>query len=257
MTNWILVSLLFFAVSTQSQNLISEFGQAPGIDQKKESQFTLITWNIYKGGIDGLYDDLQLLAQKSDFLLTQEFLLNDSQKQLMANNSQSHWALAKSFMDGGEWTGVATMSRWQPTESVAIRSPGTEPFAGTPKMTLISKYNVAGKELWLVNLHGLNFDITHSSFMEQIDDVVSKIKSHQGPMIFAGDFNTWSDSRLEHLIQKTKSLGLERAPLENPMGFFSATLDHIFYRDLKAVEFKLLSDFETSDHVPLQIRFEL
>lgn len=258
MAHWIVISFLVLtAAFAQNQNDIMEFGIAPSIQQKTDRVFILTTWNIYKGGMDGLYQELASLAKESDFILTQEFLLNQEQEQLMASLSQTHWAFAKSFLNSGEWTGVATMSRWQPTELIAVRSPGTEPIAATPKMSLISKYSVAQKELWLINLHGLNFDITHQSFKEQIDDVIQKIKSHAGPMIFAGDFNTWSDSRRDYLLKKTKALGLERAEIESPAGFFSTTLDHIFYRDIKAIKFSVLTHIETSDHAPLQLHFEL
>lgn len=253
----VLIFITFYCFFAWSENLLLEFGQAPNIDLKTDRQFTLITWNIYKGGQSGLYEDLIGLTQKSDFVLTQEFLLNDRQKSLMAQSPQTHWALAKSFLDDGEWTGVATMSQWQPFESVPVRSPGTEPFAGTPKMSLISKYKISGSELWIVNLHGLNFDITHVDFEEQIDDVIQRLKGHSGPLIFAGDFNTWSDGRREHLLLRTKSLGLSRVEIENPMGFFNATLDHIFYRGVKVIKWSLLSSVTSSDHLPLQVVFEL
>jgi endonuclease/exonuclease/phosphatase (EEP) superfamily protein YafD len=165
--------------------------------------------------------------------------------------------VAKSFRSGGEWTGVSTMSRWQPFESVPLRSPGSEPFTGTPKMSLISKYKIAGTELWIVNLHGLNFDITHGDFKDQIDDVIRKISVHAGPMIFAGDFNTWSKSRMEHLFHRTSELGLTRAPLESPMGIFNATLDHIFFRGINIKSTQLRTDIQSSDHLPLEIQFEL
>jgi endonuclease/exonuclease/phosphatase (EEP) superfamily protein YafD len=257
MAKFLFLFTMIYALMAVSENLLLEFGQAPSIDSKAHRQFTLTVWNIYKGGKNGLYSDLAELTQQSDFVLTQEFLLNDSQKQLMAQYPQTHWALAKSFMDDGEWTGVATMSKWQPFESIPVRSPGTEPLVATPKMSLISKYKIANTELWIVNLHGLNFNITHVDFEEQIDDIISRIRVHSGPMIFAGDFNTWSDSRREYLLQRTESLGLIRVDLENPMGFFGATLDHIFYRGVNPLKWSLLSNMTSSDHLPLQLQFEL
>lgn len=248
---------VFSFLSFSQQSLLQEFGKAPSADLKISGTYTLRTWNIYKGGMDGLYDDLQKMVQSADFVLLQEFLLNTEQKKLIETYTHTHWAFAKSFMSGGEWTGVATMSQWQPYESVAVRSPGAEPFAGTPKMSLITKYQIQNKELWLVNLHGLNFNIGHGAFKEQIDDIVQKISAHQGPMIFAGDFNTWAESRLEYLLDKTQKLGLMRADIESPMGLFNKTLDHIFFRGLQSVEYRWMSEYSSSDHVPLEIRFEL
>lgn len=251
-----LVFIFSFLIFAQ-QGLLQEFGQAPAADLKIQPVYTLRTWNIYKGGMNGLYEDLQKIVQSADFVLIQEFVLNSTQKKLMDTNQNTHWAFAQSFMNSGEWTGVSTMSQWQPYQSVAVRSPGTEPITGTPKMSLITKYKIQNKELWLVNLHGLNFNIGHGAFKEQIDDIVQKISVHQGPMIFAGDFNTWAETRMEYLLNKTRKLGLVRVNIESPMGFFNKTLDHIFYRELQSVEYRSMSEYSSSDHVPLEIRFEL
>ncbi len=245
-------------LQTQSQNLLMEFGSAPQLSNKSHDTFVLTTWNIYKGGMDGLYQDLEQIIKTSDFVLMQEFLLNSEQQQQIQKLNDRHWAFAKSFQDGGEWTGVATVSRWQPSASVPVQSPGTEPFAGTPKMSLITKYPLLnGQELWLINVHGLNFDLSHGSFMEQMEALYELLKIHQGPMIWAGDFNTWADTRREFLLELAERLGLERAPLENPMGIMNATLDHIFYRGFESVVPTLVEEVTSSDHIPLRLEFVL
>lgn len=248
---------LLISFFVMSSDLLMEFGHAPTIKLSPQHEFTLVTWNIYKGKKEGLYDDLKNIAQTSEFVLLQEFSLNLSQQKLMASLPETHWAFAKSFEDSSGWTGVATMSRVQPVVSLPVRSPGAEPLVGTPKMSLISQYKTSHRELWIVNLHGLNFDITHAAFEEQIDDVVARLKDYQGPLIFAGDFNTWSSSRMEYLMAKTEGLGLRRADLESPMGWFSTTLDHIFYRGVQLLEWSVMEDVESSDHAPLRIKFAL
>lgn len=248
----------FTDFDNQSADILAIYGQAPEMSHKSTNSFVLTSWNIYKGGMSGLYSDLDRIIAESDFVLMQEFLLGPEQEAQIGKSNGVHWAFAKSFKDSGEWTGVATASRWQPFESVALRSPGTEPFAGTPKMSLITKYRLpAGDDLWLVNLHGLNFDLSHVSFTEQIDAVVEELKEHTGPLIFAGDFNTWSDYRFRYLIAATQGLGLERAQLENPMGIMYATLDHIFYRGIKNPSYEILYAIDSSDHLPFRIEFEL
>ncbi len=249
--------VFFISLFVMSSDLLMEFGQAPSLKSSSQQEFTLVTWNIYKGKKEGLYQDLKNIAQASDFVLLQEFSLNSSQQKLMASLPETHWAFAKSFEDSGGWTGVATMSSGRPLASIPVRSPGAEPLVGTPKMSLITKYSTNAGELWIVNLHGLNFDITHVDFEEQIDDVVARLQDHQGPLIFAGDFNTWSSSRMEYLMAKTHGLGLRRADLESPMGLFSATLDHIFYRGVQLVDWTVMEDVESSDHVPLKVKFTM
>jgi endonuclease/exonuclease/phosphatase (EEP) superfamily protein YafD len=251
--------LLFDAVaSTAPSPLLMEWGAAVSGTLEVQTPYRLMTWNIYKGGNSGLYEDYGRFVDEYDFVVTQEFLLNSSQEQMINKKQTHHWALAKSFQDGGAWTGVATVSKFQPQSSLPLKSPGNEPFSGTPKMSLISVYAIAdGRSLMVVNVHGLNFDIGHNSFKKQITALVEQIKGHTGPMILAGDFNTWAETRRAHLLQKTQELGLSRAQLENPMGMFSATLDHIFYRDLQMIQEKVISDVSSSDHLPLVLEFKL
>ncbi len=251
-----MIHLFFISLLVMSENLLMEFGKAPVVVETSQ-KFTLVTWNIYKGKKSGLYEDLHRIVKNSDFVLTQEFLVNAPQAELIGALPNTHWAMAKSFESGQGWTGVATMSKWQPMASIPVRSPGSEPFTGTPKMSLISQYKMAVKDFWIVNLHGLNFDITHFDFTEQIDAIVSRLKDYKGALIFAGDFNTWSDYRRDYLLAKTKSLGLSRADIENPMGIFSATLDHIFYRGVDVIEYRTLHEYESSDHTPLLIRYRI
>lgn len=247
--------LFFGSVATQDQ-LLDEFGSGIEAPIKTSQLHSFVTWNIYKGKKSGLYQDLSYLIETNDFVVVQEFLLGTNQQKQMEGFLDFYWGFAKSFKDSGEWTGVATISKHLPYESVPLQSEDTEPFAGTPKMSLVSKYKTDnGRELWIVNIHSLNFDPGHGSFMNQLDDVVDYISQYQGPMIFAGDFNTWSSTRFEYLMEKMSALSMERAPIENPMGIFSQTLDHIFYRGLEDVEPELLHELVSSDHKPLRISF--
>lgn len=249
-------SLLFAQDTPLKSDLLLQWGNGDASALSLQKSYRFATWNIYKGGIDGLYQDYSYFINNYDFVATQEFLLNSEQQKMIQEKMNRHWALAKSFQDSGEWTGVATISQWQPNQSIPVKSPGSEPFAGTPKMALISLFMIEdGRELMVVNVHGLNFNLGHGAFKEQIDDLVEKIKGHKGPMILAGDFNTWAETRLEHLMNQTKKLSLVRLNLENPMGFFNRTLDHIFYRELTVTAEMVLKDVNTSDHLPLIMEF--
>lgn len=261
-----LLSNLFFAaiMATSHANydvrsdLLAEWGTGFKAALSTQTSYRFITWNIYKGDIDGLGEDYEYFIDNTDFLATQEFLLGDELEELAAAKSNNYWAFAKSFESGDGWTGVATVSKWQAKQSVAVKSPGSEPITNTPKMSLISVFAIEdGRELMVVNVHGLNFNLTHGAFKKQIDDVIARVQHHVGPMIFAGDFNTWANERFTYLIKKTQSLGLIRAELESPMGIMNATLDHIFYRDVVVTESMVLDDVFTSDHAPLMIQFSL
>ncbi|MCC6138019.1 MAG: endonuclease/exonuclease/phosphatase family protein [Bdellovibrionaceae bacterium] len=241
----------------RTDDLLQEWGSSQKSQLLVQETYRFMTWNIYKGGMSGLYEDYSHFVETMDFVATQEFLLNSEQEQLIQNTPSYHWVLAKSFQDSGEWTGVATVSKWQAKQSIPVKSPGAEPFAGTPKMSLISLYPIEdGRELMVVNVHGLNFNLSHGDFKDQVDDLINRVKNHVGPMIMAGDFNTWADTRRTYLIKKTESIGLERADLENEMGIMNATLDHIFYREISVTSAAVLSDIQTSDHLPMTIEFK-
>jgi endonuclease/exonuclease/phosphatase (EEP) superfamily protein YafD len=260
---WLLIiqlsSAFFFYQQTDNPaEWLQEFGYGVESGLLHGAEYSLVSWNIYKGAKKGLHQDLQNLIQSNDFTLVQEFLLNTPQQNQIVELDEYHWGFAKSFKDSGQWTGVTTISQWQPKEVVPLKSSDTEPFAGTPKMSLISKVPIEGYgELWVVNMHSLNFDPGHSSFKNQLNEVLTVMAQHKGPMVFAGDFNTWSSERRKYLLEKTQSLGLARVDIENPMGIFSTTLDHIFYRGIKISDYQLLKDINSSDHKPLRIQFAL
>ncbi len=251
------LAIAFSDAAVVSQNgLLEEWGAAPKSVLSTQQSYRFVTWNIYKGDKDGLEEDYAYFIDNADFVATQEFLMDDELEELAEQKLFNYWAFAKSFESGDGWTGVATVAKWQAKQSIAVKSPGAEPITGTPKMSLISLFSVEdGRELMVVNVHALNFNLSHSAFKKQIDDVVLRIQNHVGPLILAGDFNTWADERRTYLINKTQGLGLIRVELENPMGIMNATLDHIFYRDVVVTESLVLDDFFTSDHSPLMIEF--
>lgn len=256
---FLLSTVLFWASTTfASSGSLEEYGVGNKAQLTTNTTYRFMTWNIYKGGKYGFYEDYSLLIDQMDFVATQEFLLNQEQEEMITLKQNNHWGFAKSFESGSGWTGVATISKWQPTSSVPVMSPGTEPFAGTPKMSMISTYAIEdGRVLMLVNMHCLNFNLSHGDFKDQVDDVIQRIQSHQGPLIFAGDFNTWASARLTYLLKKTESVGLKRLDLENGVGITGNTLDHIFVREVNVSSSQVMDDFNTSDHLPLMMEFSL
>lgn len=255
---WIFVVAISFGFSGvfAMNSLLEQSGQGSLLPLQKQKVYSLITWNIYKNKNEGVLEDLQNFVESHDFVLMQEFILSEDQNKLMSSTQNIQWSFAKSFEDTDGWTGVSIASAHNALQAWAIQSPDTEPVTNTPKMSMIAEYKVEGSlPLWVVTFHGLNFDVFGGSFKNQVADVVSHLKKHKGPIIFAGDFNTWSSGRLDFLLEQTASLGLERVDLEAPMGIFSATLDHIFYRGVDIQKAFVLEDITSSDHLPLRIEF--
>ena len=68
----------------------------------------------------------------------------------------------------------------------------------TPKVSLITEFPLPnGKSLLTVNVHLLNFERWGDmKISDQLEDLRSLLTNHHGPIIVAGDFNTWNEKRL-------------------------------------------------------------
>ena len=83
------------------------------------------------------------------------------------------------------------------------------------------------------------------------------ISRHQGPIILAGDFNTWNGGRLALIDELTQQAGLQEVQF-NPdqrMRFLDNPLDHIFVRGFK-INRALTMETDASDHNPLWVELE-
>ena len=108
----------------------------------------------------------------------------------------------------------------------------------------------------VVNLHAVNFELGMATFREQLNDLTALIHRHQGPVILAGDFNTWSDKREFWLNKLVGELGLQEAiPVPDLRRTASyRPLDHLYYRNLDLVEVSSPAT-DASDHNPIMARF--
>ena len=106
-------------------------------------------------------------------------------------------------------------------------------------------------------------------FKAQLFKVVNTISGHNGPIIFAGDFNTRNKDRLSFLLRELKvKLDLETVSFTNEdkkeikhFLFSQIPLDHIFYSS-KELEVKqdspdVLETIKSSDHKPLFVEFKV
>lgn len=232
------------------------------ITKAKEKQLrpslTVVSWNIHKAedGHQWAHDFIRL-AKNADLFLTQESVMNPLVKETLNRLSNFNFTMATSFFMGDSTaTGVMTGSTAEPEASAFLRSPDTEPIAGTPKMALLQKFSVEGvsQPLLVVNVHAINFTLT-GPFKRQMKQIVKQIKNHTGPVIFAGDFNTWNPWREDALAAAIKSAGLTSIEVPNDSRFLQ--LDHIFVRGISVKSVQLLDKIDTSDHYPLLAQLEV
>lgn len=219
----------------------------------------ILVWNLYKEGKPGAFTDIDLLTQNIDLAFFQEGYLNKTFLNLICSRENLNWKMAKSFADKkGFYSGVVTASHQNPLQSYALISPNTEPFSDIHKMMLVSLYDIPQRldKLLVVNLHGINF-VTQPAWENQINVVADVIRAHRGPIIFAGDFNSYTDGRTQYLLNIMRKLGLTHAKITGNeyQGIF--ILDHLFYRGFEVTKAKALRAVTTSDHTPLYFELRL
>lgn len=228
--------------------------QAPELDS---GGFRLMNWNMMKNRQDGWEKDFLLHSQKSDLLIMQEAYLTGDLRKLLETGQYS-WDLSIAYTFMTTEAGVLTASNIKPDFLCTVRS--EEPLIRTPKMILITRYPLSRSDLSLlvVNIHSINFTIDTAGFSAQLRQLEPLVSHHQGPVIIAGDFNTWSNERIaivENLIRK-HNLREVMFNTDNRATFFGHRVDHIYFRGLDYDDAKV-SSVGTSDHNPMMVTFRL
>src|SRR5256885_928877 len=168
----------------------------------------VLTWNIHKEEDAGWQDDLAKFVQSNDIVLLQEVTLNDALRRVI-ENAKLRWILASSFAYGQHDVGVLTAARVAPIANCTQRA--VEPLLRIPKSAVVSWFRLADRPqtLAVVNVHAINFSVLLASYREQLESLAGVLESHQGPIIFAGDFNTWREARMQVVAQVAARLGLK------------------------------------------------
>jgi endonuclease/exonuclease/phosphatase (EEP) superfamily protein YafD len=220
----------------------------------------LLTWNVHKQADPDWERDLSEFATLSDIVLLQEAVLQPSLLRIL-DDAGLRWVMASSFLSGTEEFGVLTATRIAPVASCTQRA--TEPLIRIPKSSVISwlpMVNAAGtrETLAIVNIHSINFEVVLTAYRAQLDALADALSSHRGPIIFAGDFNTWNDARDAVVRETTARLGLSEVQLrvDRRAVFFGRHLDHVFVRGLELVELDVVA-VTSSDHNPVAATFRI
>jgi endonuclease/exonuclease/phosphatase (EEP) superfamily protein YafD len=167
-------------------------------------------------------------------------------------------------------TGTVLGSRSRPLQPVAmLYSPYREALVGTPKSHLSALFPLRGSSevLLAVSVHGTNLHPDQRAFDRHMDQIFGRVALHAGPVVVAGDFNTWSESRTDYLFERAAALGLQsvldREPAAESAGDGRLTwcgnyLDHAFIRGvLLRSGARVLRDVRSSDHPPLSLEIAI
>lgn len=220
-------------------------------------RISVLSWNMYKQSHDNWATDFHRLSHKQDLLILQEAYMDERLTSVLSD-SPYNWVMTSAFFYRDIANGVVTASRNKSNKHCALYA--KEPLIQTPKSILISTYPIVGSNQYLLvaNVHGINFTLGLESYRQQFKALRKVLQNHQGPLILAGDFNSWRNDRQTILDKLSQNLSLQRVGYESHrrMTVFGNPIDHVYYRGLEIVQTSSPS-VTSSDHNPLLVTFKM
>ncbi|MEM1451169.1 MAG: endonuclease/exonuclease/phosphatase family protein [Planctomycetota bacterium] len=229
----------------------------------------VVSWNVHKALDTGLPDELRALVEER---APQIVALQEARLDLaLPDGYAGHHAT--SFRRGlvGPEEGVMTIANAPIDLAHRVRSVERELLVLTPKAALITTFPLDdGRHLCLVNVHGLNFDPSGRQLARQLEGLRALVEHLDGPLVIAGDFNTWNEPRMKAVLDLAAALDLFEVFPDYPGGKKGHApsarvrralgidrrlhLDRLYVRGLRPVHAAWLEHFECSDHVALLSR---
>lgn len=261
---WGLLSVPLFALllitagpevrARPDQGCADGLGQFPiAAGKALQGELDILSWNIQKASNDGWAEDLAEIAGNVHLAFIQEASLQANIPSAIP--SPLAQAFAAGYTTDNQQTGVMTLSASNP--SLHCNFTAWEPLLGTPKATSITEYPLQDREdrLLAINLHAVNFTLGLENFQQQFGALADLLRRHQGPVILAGDLNTWSEKRQTLVDDFMREHGLGAVSFEPDLRTtaFGRALDHVYVRGLRAT-FAQVIPVSSSDHNPLKVR---
>jgi endonuclease/exonuclease/phosphatase (EEP) superfamily protein YafD len=219
----------------------------------------VLVWNLLKAERKDWSRDFKMMAKANDLLLLQEGYLNNKMEDTFFDLKDFRFDFGVSFLynkDNKTPTGSILGANVDPIESGLLRTTDYEPFIKTPKTITYGYFPITGmnENVLVLTIHGLNFT-KHKPFENQINDALSVIDQHQGPIIFAGDFNTRTKKRMRFLRSNMLKRGFKEIAYNNDkrMKVLGHYLDHAFVKKMLVRKARVLAHVKSSDHKPLEI----
>ncbi len=222
----------------------------------------ILLWNVFKCKKKGWLEDFTTLMSDKDLILLQETIVNAPFDSHFKKSLQHKWVMARSFRNvkTNIETGVTTGSTVAAKKNYFSASKYSEPITKTKKMLLATVYplhtyeHTLEQSLLVVNSHIINF-VSFAKFRAHLDQVFQTLKHHDGPILLAGDFNTWNGKRLKYFNKLAMSFSLEEVQMirQPRLNHLFQHLDHIYYRGLAIIDAHVHTDIRSSDHYPISL----
>ena len=206
----------------------------------------VLIWNTKKSHSLTWSEYFLEISKKADFVLLQE--ATDKETVLETVKEQLNYYRFYQSWRSRVGTGVLNASKVKPYATKLFKSPSTEPILNTHKLISVEKYSIENKNLMLVNIHAINF-VSTSKFEDQLNQLIPTLRKHRGPLLFAGDFNTWNSARMSFLEVYMKRLNIKKIEFQRHNR--GLNLDHVYAKNFLRIKAKQLADRSTSDHHPI------
>jgi len=268
----LLIVLIALTVSCRGQGAtqVADFSDQPQI---LPTTITIVNWNAQKGKNPQFASDLKLILEreKPDIMFIQEARTDFFKPEQMGGHFAEGWSYP---WPGGESVGVMTLSRVPPIRIEPVPTRYREFDITAPKVSLVTEYPLPdGKNLLALNVHLLNFEVwSLKKISHQLEGLKTIMSNHDGPIIMAGDFNTWNKNRLKLVKKITRDVKLKevtdfpdgRTTGDTSFKFWndvlgiegSLPLDRVFFRGFKPTAARVL-EYDTSDHRPILVKLKL
>lgn len=243
---------IFQPLSMQYQGHMLPAGPLP----LEDDLLRIMVWNIFKQQRVSWLSVLQNVGKNAQLMLLQEA---QSTPELIRFATSNYLAADQvpAFSLPQHPSGVMTLSAAQPMYCCPLRE--REPLLRLSKSALVTVYSLSdGRQLMVVNIHAVNFSFGVEVYTKQLETIGEQIGHHQGPVILAGDFNAWSQPRINSLFRFANSVGLNevRFAEDRRRRAFGRPLDFVFYRELTVAKASVFVT-KASDHNPLLVEFAL
>lgn len=234
--------------------VLHSMGQA-SLPTLNSTRLNILSWNLYKGRQENFKNAYAKLSRDRDIVMLSEATTGSPVVDALKKQVGFEWHLAAAFnMKNDVATGTAIGSKARPYNVHFYRTKDVEPFVKSPKAVTVVEYAIPGsdKKLLALSIHGINFS-GNDGLANQLNMILPELKKHDGPIVFAGDFNTKNKERLEIAQKILGQAGLKRVPWQNPMK--KKQLNEAFTRGVKVQKARLIHDFvdNGSDHPAIEL----
>lgn len=263
--------ILTFQTSSFAQTYEQEFTVQTNHQEALSGDFNLFVWNLYMLK----YIDTQKLKDSAiselmndaDLLLLQEVIVeeNDLHNKLgfdQFNVFQVPYLKKKrkAYRPNSIWNGFLTASKVISQDNRVFIGEAKDIADGTQSMAIVSCFPIedSEKRLMIIHVHnGVSFFRT----LNLLKRLKETVQAHQGPLIVAGDFNSFLYKK--YLVKRwaTKAK-LHDSKVNTPFKFKFiklGQLDHAFYRGLTLKQdVKVIKETKNfSDHQGYLLQFSL